>query len=159
MPLRHVQVARFQADVAEANKLLADMTDGRMSLALLTQRDNRSGTTTETLDILISDELGTRAYEMYSGGEAFRVNLALRLALSKMVARRAGAPVSCLILDEGFGTQDSSNLSKVLEALHSVEDKFSLVLVITHLDELREEFGTQIRVTKDGTGSKVAVLK
>ena len=143
---------------AEANKFLADMTEGRMSLALLTQRDNRSGTTTETLDILISDELGTRAYEMYSGGEAFKVNLALRLALSKMVARRAGAPTSCLFIDEGFGTQDQNGLTKVIEALHSVEDKFNLVLVITHLDELREEFGTQIRVTKDGTGSKVAVL-
>jgi len=143
---------------AEANKFLSEMTEGRMSLALLTQRDNRSGTTTETLDILISDELGTRAYEMYSGGEAFKVNLALRLALSKMVARRAGAPTSCLFIDEGFGTQDQNGLTKVIEALHSVEDKFNLVLVITHLDELKEEFGTQIRVTKDGTGSKVAVL-
>ncbi len=143
---------------AEANAFLSDMTEGRMSLALLTQRDNKSGTTTETLDILISDELGTRAYEMYSGGEAFKVNLALRLALSKMVARRAGAPTSCLFIDEGFGTQDQNGLTKVVEALHSVEDKFKLVLVITHLDELREEFGTQIRVTKDGAGSKVAVL-
>lgn len=143
---------------AEANAFLSDMTEGRMSLALLTQRDNKSGTTTETLDILISDELGTRAYEMYSGGEAFKVNLALRLALSKMVARRAGAPTSCLFIDEGFGTQDHNGLTKVVEALHSVEDKFKLVLVITHLDELREEFGTQIRVTKDGAGSKVAVL-
>ncbi|MDM7911824.1 MAG: hypothetical protein QUS09_01885, partial [Methanotrichaceae archaeon] len=53
---------------AEANKFLADMTEGRMSLALSTVRDNKSGTTTETLDILISDELGTRPYEMYSGG-------------------------------------------------------------------------------------------
>ena len=45
----------------------------------------------ETLEIYISDEVGTRNYELYSGGEAFRVNFALRLALSRLLARRAGS--------------------------------------------------------------------
>src|SRR5690606_17816169 len=57
-----------------ANHLLARMTEGRMHVRLDTQREKRTGGVAETLDILISDELGTRSYESYSGGEAFRVN-------------------------------------------------------------------------------------
>ena len=58
----------------------------------------------ETLDIRISDEVGTRDYEMYSGGEAFRVDLALRIALARLLAERAGATLPTLIIDEGFAT-------------------------------------------------------
>ncbi|MBL7119759.1 MAG: hypothetical protein ISS53_03640 [Dehalococcoidia bacterium] len=75
----------------EANRLLGRMTDDRMQVNIETQRETRKGETVETLDIKIADELGSRSYEMYSGGEAFRINLALRIALSKVLARRAGA--------------------------------------------------------------------
>ena len=59
-----------------------------MHLTLETQRDTRGGNVVETLDIRISDTIGTRNYELFSGGEAFRINFALRIALSKMLARR-----------------------------------------------------------------------
>ena len=55
----------------EANRLLGRMTEGRMSLRLETQREKVTGGVAETLDIVISDELGARPYEMYSGGESF----------------------------------------------------------------------------------------
>ncbi|MEO1441271.1 MAG: SMC family ATPase, partial [Chloroflexota bacterium] len=87
------------------NDLLMRMTDGRMTVKFDTQREKVSGGTTETLDITIADELGTRGYEMYSGGEAFRINFAIRVALSKLLARRAGAHLETLFIDEGFGTQ------------------------------------------------------
>ncbi|RMG79889.1 MAG: SMC family ATPase, partial [Chloroflexi bacterium] len=88
-----------------ANRLLAQMTDGRMQLRFSTQREKTTGELRETLDIEIADELGTRNYEMYSGGEAFRINFAIRIALSQMLARRAGAHLRTLFIDEGFGTQ------------------------------------------------------
>ncbi|MDO8669834.1 MAG: SMC family ATPase, partial [Dehalococcoidia bacterium] len=91
----------------EANAILGRMTDSRMAIAFETQRDTKKGDTVETLDIKIADELGTRNYEMYSGGEAFRINFAVRIALSKMLARRAGARLQTLVIDEGFGTQDA----------------------------------------------------
>jgi hypothetical protein len=51
------------------------MTDGAMQVRLVTQKERRSRGegAIETLDIIISDDMGTRPYEMYSGGEAFRV--------------------------------------------------------------------------------------
>ncbi len=73
----------------EANRLLQRMTEGRMNLRLETQREKVTGGVAETLEIIISDELGSRSYELYSGGEAFRANLALRIALSRLLARGA----------------------------------------------------------------------
>ena len=78
----------------EANRLLSEMSGGRMRLRMETQRETKTGDARDTLELKISDELGTRAYEMYSGGEAFRINFAVRIALSKLLARRAGRPAA-----------------------------------------------------------------
>jgi exonuclease SbcC len=137
----------------EANRLLVLMTDNRMHLKIESQRDTRKGDTIETLDIKIADELGTRNYEMFSGGEAFRVNFALRIALSKLLARRAGAPLPTLIIDEGFGTQDSAGREKLVEAINSIQDDFEKILVITHIEELKDAFPVRIDVIKTEEGS------
>lgn len=137
----------------EANRLLGKMTDNRISLKMESQRDTKKGDTVETLDIKIADELGTRGYEMFSGGEAFRVNFALRIALSKLLARRAGAPLPTLIIDEGFGTQDSTGREKLVEAIKSIQDDFEKILVITHIEELKDAFPVRIDVVKTEEGS------
>ena len=137
----------------EANRLLGRMTDNRMHLKIESQRDTKKGDTIETLDIKIADELGTRNYEMFSGGEAFRVDFALRIALSKLLARRAGAPLPTLIIDEGFGTQDSAGREKLVEAINSIQDDFEKILVITHIEELKDAFPARIDVIKTEEGS------
>jgi len=142
----------------EANRLLNQMTNGRMSLAMSTQRETQRGTIVETLDIKIGDELGTRSYEMFSGGEAFRINFALRIALSRLLARRAGAPLPTLVIDEGFGTQDSAGRERLVEAIHAIQDDFRCLLVVTHIDELRDAFPVRIDVTKTPEGSTIAVV-
>ncbi len=141
----------------EANRLLSRMTDGRMGLKLETQRETKKGELVETLRITIWDELGVRNYDLYSGGEAFRINLALRLALSKLLARRAGARLPTLIIDEGFGTQDSSGRERLVETINSIQDDFEKILVITHIEELKEKFPVQIEVTKTEEGSQVRI--
>ncbi len=142
----------------EANRLLQRMTLGRMSVDIMTQRATQGGGMAETLDIRIADELGTRPYETYSGGEAFRVDFALRIALSRLLARRAGAPLPTLIIDEGFGTQDANGRERLVEAITAIQDDFRMVLVITHIDELRDVFPHRINVTKTARGSQVEVL-
>jgi exonuclease SbcC len=143
----------------EANRLLARMTDNRMNIVMETQRAHKTKKeeTVETLDINISDELGTRRYEMYSGGEAFRIDLALRIALSKLLARRSGAPLPTLIIDEGFGSQDSAGREKLVEAINSIQDDFEKILVITHIEELKNAFDERIEVTKTAEGSMIEV--
>lgn len=140
-----------------ANDLLARMTDGRMTLRLLTQREKITGGTAETLEIEIADELGTRNYEMYSGGEAFRINFAVRVALSQLLARRAGAQLRTLFIDEGFGTQDDTGRNKLIEAITAIQEEFALILVITHIDELRDSFPVHIVVDKTASGSRISL--
>ena len=137
----------------EANRLLSRMTDNRMHVKIETQKETQKGDVTETLEIKISDELGTRNYEMYSGGEAFRINFAIRIALSRLLARRAGAPLPTLIIDEGFGTQDVAGIEKLKEVINSIQDDFEKILVITHVEELRDAFPARIDVVKTADGS------
>lgn len=143
----------------EANHLLARLTDNAMQISLSTLRQARTGSSQiETLDISITDEAGTRPYEMYSGGEAFRVNFAIRIALSRLLARRAGARLQTLILDEGFGTQDAKGRERLIEAIEAVKDEFSLILVISHIEELKDAFPTRIEVTKTSAGSQITYV-
>jgi DNA repair protein SbcC/Rad50 len=141
----------------EADRLLTRLTDGRMHVKFETQRETKKGTVQETLDIAIADELGTRNYEMFSGGEAFRINFAVRIALSRLLAKRAGAPLPTLIIDEGFGTQDTTGMEKLKEAINSIQGDFEKILVITHMDDLKEAFPSRIDVTKTPNGSTISV--
>jgi exonuclease SbcC len=136
-----------------ANELLSRMTDGRMHTRIETQRETKSGELREALEIIISDELGDRAYELYSGGEAFRINFAIRIALSRLLARRAGAQLRSLFIDEGFGTQDVRGREHLVSAINSIQNDFDRILVITHIDELKEAFPARIEITKTSEGS------
>lgn len=144
-----------------ANELLSRLSDGRMSFQFATQRefkDNKREDLKETLDMIISDSMGARDYEMFSGGEAFRVNFAIRLALSKVLARRAGARLQTLVIDEGFSSQDAQGRQRLIEAINLVRDDFEKILVITHLEELKDVFPTRIEVEKTERGSQVRVI-
>ncbi len=95
---------------AEANHLLAKLTDNQAHIMIESLKDLKSGGTKETLDIKISDTVGIRPYEFFSGGEAFRIDFALRIAISKLLAKRAGTSLQILMIDEGFGSQDEEGL-------------------------------------------------
>jgi DNA repair protein SbcC/Rad50 len=144
----------------KANELLDRLSDGNMSIRFATQteyRDKKRDDLKETLDIQISDSAGIRNYEMYSGGEAFRVNFAIRLALSKILAQRKGARLQTLVIDEGFGSQDTQGRQRLIEAINLVKQDFAKILVITHLDELKDAFPTRIEVEKTERGSTLQV--
>mgnify|MGYP000921597858 CR=1 FL=1 len=143
-----------------ANDLLDRLSDGQMSIRFVTQaeyKDKKREDLRETLDIQISDGAGLRDYEMYSGGEAFRVNFAIRLALSEVLAQRKGARLQTLVIDEGFGSQDAQGRQRLIEAINTVKPDFAKILVITHLDELKDAFPTRIEIEKTDGGSQVVV--
>lgn len=144
---------------ARANDILDRLSGGEMSLRFDTQRELKTREhLKETLDIRISDSAGLRDYELYSGGEAFRVNFAIRLALSEVLAQRAGARLQTLIIDEGFGSQDEVGRQRLLEAINLVKADFAKILVITHIDSLKDAFPARIEVEKTARGSAVAVV-
>lgn len=144
----------------EANKLLDVVTDGRMRIHFVTQKAKKTGDEglIETLDIHISDELGERPYEQFSGGEAFRINFAIRVAMSKLLALRAGARLQFLAIDEGFGALDQAGTTDIIQAINAIRSDFAKVLIITHLEEFKNAFPTRIEVVKDNQGSHITLV-
>ncbi len=133
----------------DANTILGRLTDYEMSVQFVMQKETKSGKARETFDVLVHHDGGVRDFAMFSGGEAFRIAFAVRLALSKLLVRRAGARLETLVIDEGFGTQDPGGRERLIEAVSLAQAEFSMILVITHLDELKDLFGGRIEVSKD----------
>jgi exonuclease SbcC len=144
----------------EANNLLARLTNNGTQIMIESLKDLKKGGMKETLDIKISDEMGVRDYEMYSGGEAFRIDFSIRIALSKLLARRAGTKLSTLIIDEGFGTQDEEGLENIIKCIQSIIDDFEKIIVITHLEKLKNAFPVMIEINKyPDTGSTYKIIR
>ncbi len=137
---------------AEANDILTRLSGGRMHIRFETQRLTKKGTSRETLDIIISDEEGERPYENFSGGERFRVDFAVRVALSRLLANRAGVQLRSLFIDEGFGTLDADGRRRLIEAVKAVQEDFDLILVVTHIAEMQDAFPVRIRVSRPSAG-------
>ncbi|NJL87610.1 MAG: hypothetical protein HC886_19130 [Leptolyngbyaceae cyanobacterium SM1_1_3] len=106
---------------AETNQILGRLSAHQLHVQFVTQRTGRSrNKLIDTLDILIADARGTRPYETYSGGEAFRVNFAIRLAIARLLAQRSGMALQMLIVDEGFGTQDQEGCERLIAAINAI---------------------------------------
>jgi exonuclease SbcC len=160
VPAMLIEQALPQIEV-KANEILERLSGGSMSINFSTQtayKDKSREDLRETLDIIISDIAGQRDYEMYSGGEAFRINFAIRLALSEVLAQRAGARLQTLVIDEGFGSQDEIGRQRLIQAINLVKEDFEKILVITHIDSLKDAFPTRIEVEKSETGSTVNII-
>ncbi|HEY9672188.1 MAG TPA: exonuclease subunit SbcC [Waterburya sp.] len=147
---------------AETNHILARLTGNQLHVQFVTQKAGRraSKKTTkliDTLDILIADANGTRPYETYSGGEAFRINFSIRLALARLLAQRAGTSLQMLIVDEGFGTQDSEGCDRLIAAINAISSDFSCILTVTHMPQFKEAFQTRIEVSKTQHGSQLSL--
>ncbi|MFN7853152.1 MAG: SbcC/MukB-like Walker B domain-containing protein, partial [Dolichospermum sp.] len=150
---------------AEANQLLSRLSANQFHVQFITQKAGRSGKSSkknakliDTLDILIADSRGTRSYETYSGGEAFRINFAIRLALAKLLAQRAGASLQLLVIDEGFGTQDGEGCDRLIAAINAISADFACILTVTHMPHLKEAFQARIEVSKNQQGSQLQLL-
>jgi exonuclease SbcC len=92
-----------------------------------------------------------------SGGEEDIANLVLRLAISQMIAERAGQPLSLLVLDEIFGSLDDSRRQHVLALLRRLGDRFPQVILITHIEQVRDGLDRVIRVSYDATSGASVV--
>lgn len=143
----------------EANQLLSQLTNNQAQILIESLRDLKKGGAKETLDIKISDAAGIRAYELFSGGEAFRIDFALRIAISKLLARRAGTALQTLIIDEGFGSQDDEGLGNIMDALYKIQDDFHKIIIVSHLPTMKDQFPVHFVVEKRPNGSRVHVLE
>lgn len=158
IPLMILETMAIPALEEEANRILGRISSNGMWIRLATQRAVKSRETlADALDIIVTDTVGERSYEEYSGGENFEVDLALRIALAKLQARKAGATIQTLILDEGMGTQSGDRLDALVAALREIQNDFPMLLVITHVEALKETFPARIEIS-GGPRNSVAEL-
>jgi exonuclease SbcC len=137
--------AQMRPELAElASAFLAELTDGRYQELELD----------EDYDLLVLED-GV-AKRVISGGEEDIAHLVLRLAISQMVAERAGQPLSLLVLDEVFGSLDESRREHVISLLRHLGDRFPQVVLITHVEAIRAGVDRVLRVSFDpGRGAAV----
>lgn len=140
-----------------ANEILSHLSDHTMTIKLSLTRPSKTDRDAqiETLDILIGDSVGTRAYELFSGGEAFRIDIALRIALTKLLTEHTNGSIDFLVIDEGFGSQDDSGNDLITNIIHQLQQYFRLILIITHVDQLKETFPDRLVIKKGPQGSEV----
>lgn len=143
----------------EANSLLAKLTNNQAQMYIESLRDLKKGGTKETLDIKISDAIGIRPYELFSGGEAFRIDFALRIAISKLLARRAGTSLQTLIIDEGFGSQDEEGLAHIMDVIYKIQEDFAKIIIVSHLPSMKDQFPAHFVIEKGPQGSMVKVIE
>jgi exonuclease SbcC len=107
-------------------------------------------------EIHIMDEGEEYPLARFSGGEADVASLCLRLAISRMIAERSGGGVNFLVLDEVFGSQDQERKRNILQLLDALKGQFPQILVITHIDDIKDMLGAVITVSDDGSGGSRA---
>jgi exonuclease SbcC len=130
--------AAMRPEIGElASAFLADLTDGRYDEVDLDD-DYRV--------VVLDDGIPK---PVISGGEEDIANLVLRLAISQMIAERAGQPLSLLVLDEIFGSLDETRRQHVLGLLRGLGDRFPQVILITHIEQVRDGLDRVIRVAYD----------
>ncbi|MBN2840373.1 MAG: SMC family ATPase [Coriobacteriia bacterium] len=136
----------------EANEYLSRFASG-MSLSMTTQRENKGGGIRETLDILVTDGMGTRALERMSGGETTRANFALAVGLSRFLARQQGH-VESFVVDEPEYL-DTRGMAELVSCLHALSGDVPLVLVVSHLESITESLPQRLTVKRGSNGSVV----
>ena len=130
--------ATLRPDLADAaSTLLRDLTNGRYTDLELDE---------DYLATIVDDG---EPKQVISGGEEDVTNLALRLAISQMIAERAGQPFSLLILDEVFGSLDEERRNAVMDLLRGLADRFPQVILITHIESVRDSFDRIVRIDYD----------
>jgi DNA repair protein SbcC/Rad50 len=142
---RNHVISRIRPALARAAAdLVAEMTHGRYA------------------DLAIDEDYTIRVYdggqawplERFSGGERDAINLAVRMAVSELLARaRRSSQLQFVALDEVLASQDESRRRSVLEALKTLGTHFRQVLLVTHLDEVRERVDHVLRVVPQGDGT------
>ena len=131
-----------------ASAIFCEMTDSRyLGLEL-----------DDGYNIIIYDGAEKYPINRFSGGEMDLANLCLRLAISRLLSERSGKDINFLVLDEIFGSQDQSRKRNIMSALSKLENQFNQILLITHIDDVKDLMQNVIAVRDVNENESVAEL-
>ena len=143
---------------AEANKLLAEVHDGRYRLR---RKPELAGNKKAGLEFEVHDGHSGqyRGVASLSGGEKFLVALSLSIGLSSVVqAQSGGIRLDAMFVDEGFGSLDPGSIREAIGILSHIRGMNNgLVGIISHVDSLKESISAKIEVSKSRSGNSLRV--
>ncbi len=125
-----------------SSQLMSEMTSGKYNLVELDEKYN----------LRVMDYGQYYGVDRFSGGEKDLANLCLRLAISLALTESAGLSRSFIILDEIFGSQDNERKDLIIRALANLKNRFPQVLLITHVEDIKDRVEELIEVVPTGAG-------
>lgn len=128
-----------------ASALFKQMTEGRYQGVELS----------EEYELSLIEEGTIYTIDRFSGGETDLANLSLRLAISELIMEATGNELSFIILDEIFGSQDTIRKGLIMGALKELSRRFRQILLITHVEEIKDSLENVIEVYEDADGVSV----
>lgn len=141
----------------EASRILRDLSNGRMNVNFRFGRQTGRDTVTDELVVEAEDTTGLHPVTRFSGGERMRINLALRLGISEIIAKRSGykGKIETLIIDEGFGALDEEGRQATIEILRQLRQRFQKIMIISHIEEVKDAFDSKLVVSKTTGGQSI----
>jgi DNA repair exonuclease SbcCD ATPase subunit len=142
-----------------SNKLLSTICTDHFEIIIETQRVGSDGfTMIDTLDLRVKKDGVIQHFKSLSGGEKFRVSLAIRIALSEISSRHGGSSLEFLLLDEINSPLDRHGIETLfVNVIRSLEDRYK-IMIITHDDGLKEKFDHIFDVTKSNNESSIKFI-
>lgn len=122
---------------------LRDITDGLYQNVLIDENYN--------INVLVDDE--EWPLSQFSGGEQDVINLCMRLAISQIILEAKNVPYNMMILDEIFGSQDDERKMAIIDVIGHLKSIFPQIILITHINEVKDKADHIINVVKDEEGN------
>ncbi len=143
-------ISRIVPTISEVSSdLLSQLTDGKYGGIRLD----------DEYQMYLYDQGEEHPLERFSGGETDLANLCLRLAISRMIMERSGSQMNFLVLDEIFGSQDQSRKRNILETLAQLQKQFRQIMLITHIEDVKDNVSAVLKVTEKEDGSSAVALE
>jgi DNA repair exonuclease SbcCD ATPase subunit len=112
----------------------------------------------ESLAIQIADGTDYFAMERFSGSETDLANLALRVAISLHLSRMSGADVGMMVLDEVLASLDAERKDLFVRTMGRLSTHLHQLFVITHAEQVKDQFPVSIELRKVGRRRSQAIL-
>lgn len=153
-----VLISYFEDILRAANLRLNKMSAGRYELSRTTKLNDLRSKSSLEIEVLDNYTGKYRHVNTLSGGEAFKAALSLALGTSDIIQNNAaGIQVDILFIDEGFGSLDGESLGQAVETLNSLAGSNTMIGIISHVAELKEQIDKQVKIERTATGSKIFV--
>ncbi|PPF24299.1 hypothetical protein C5C45_00305 [Rathayibacter rathayi] len=144
------------ADLNDAiNQALSRLSCGELTVQLRTSRDTGSAGDNK-IHVYVQTRDDLRSYETLSGGQAFRVDVAIRIGLADIIARGTGTPVETFLLDEGWGSLDAKGIASTASVLDTLSQT-TKVITVSHIEGVQARFASTVDVSL-ASGTSLATV-